>query len=126
MILFHGKQDSVTNYHDSVHFIDKLGCRLKMIHLFENGYHELQHDEECDEMLRIGSKWLAQLPKTALGAINLQRRRYKPQVRIPWRLIILAVVYLLIAIRMSRKSQTAMSLLQVLAGPISSILARFQ
>jgi acylglycerol lipase len=44
VLIVHGKNDSVTNYHDSVDFIDKTNSRVKLLHLFENGYHELQHD----------------------------------------------------------------------------------
>jgi hypothetical protein len=38
-MVFHGKQDSVTNYLDSRRFVfDKIGIDKKL-HLFEHGYH---------------------------------------------------------------------------------------
>jgi acylglycerol lipase len=40
VLIVHGKNDSVTNYHDSVDFIDKTNSRVKLLHLFENGYHD--------------------------------------------------------------------------------------
>ena len=26
--------------------------------LFENGYHEMQHDEECDELIATVTEWI--------------------------------------------------------------------
>lgn len=51
VIVFHGKHDSVTNYHDSERFVYGNVRAYKKLHLFETGYHELQHDQEKDEML---------------------------------------------------------------------------
>lgn len=48
MIVFHGKKDSLISYKHSKAFVElKLG-EYRKLHLFERGYHELQHDEEKD------------------------------------------------------------------------------
>lgn len=124
VIIFHGKHDSVTNYHDSVNFIDQAVSKHKKLHLFDNGYHELQHDEECDEMLRIASCWLPEIPTSPLGALNLQRRRPRKGAKLPWKWIVLAVVlYLIAAIRIVRTSSSAKrSFLQALLGPVVRLL----
>ena len=51
IIIFHGKQDQLTNYENSRKFIYSKVRPYKECYIFENGYHELQHDEEKDEML---------------------------------------------------------------------------
>lgn len=123
ILIVHGKQDSVTNYHDSVHFIEKVGSKVKLLHLFENGYHELQHDEECDEMLRIANKWFGELSTSQLGLINLQRRRNPRRHKLPWGWIILVILYLLAVIKLSRKMQP-MGLKQYLLAPFLYVLNR--
>lgn len=45
VIVFHGKKDSVVDYEGSKKFVDSKKGPLKQLHLFDNGYHELQHDE---------------------------------------------------------------------------------
>ena len=42
--IFHGKLDTVTNPEDSRDFIYKKVKPFKELHLFSEGYHELQHD----------------------------------------------------------------------------------
>lgn len=39
IFIFHGKQDSVTSYQDSLHFIENVSSKIKNLHLFETGYH---------------------------------------------------------------------------------------
>lgn len=121
----HGKQDSVTNYHDSVDFIDRTSSKRKLLHLFENGYHELQHDEECDEMLRIGNKWFAELPTTPLGHVNLERRLRRRRGKMPWKWILLAVIYLVAVVRLARAAPRGArpSFVNLLLGPILYLLS---
>lgn len=62
IIIFHGKKDSVISYKYSKEFIERKLGQFRKLHLFERGYHELQHDEERDEMLDAGLKFLESLP----------------------------------------------------------------
>ena len=43
-MLFHGKKDTVVGYQGSYNFVFNKLAPYKKLHLFENGYHELQHD----------------------------------------------------------------------------------
>jgi esterase/lipase len=38
----------------------------KKLHLFENGYHELQHDEEKDELLERAFQFLNEIPNSMI------------------------------------------------------------
>ena len=51
VIVFHGKKDTVISYKYSKAFIEKRINQYRKLYLFDRGYHELQHDEEKDEML---------------------------------------------------------------------------
>jgi acylglycerol lipase len=62
VIVFHGKQDAICNYKESKKFIESKLSQFRKLHLFERGYHELQHDEERDELLEHGLKFLEELP----------------------------------------------------------------
>ena len=44
-IVFHGKKDTVVDCEGSRRFVHSRPDPLKQLHLFDNGYHELQHDE---------------------------------------------------------------------------------
>lgn len=44
IIVFHGKKDSVISYKYSKEFIERKLGKYRKLHLFERGYHELQHD----------------------------------------------------------------------------------
>jgi acylglycerol lipase len=48
VIVFHGKKDSLINYEASKLFVERKVSQFKRLHLFDEGYHELQHDEEKD------------------------------------------------------------------------------
>ena len=50
-MVFHGKKDTVVDYQGSYDFVFKKLAPFKKLHLYENGYHELQHDEEKGDML---------------------------------------------------------------------------
>lgn len=41
VLILHGKQDAVTNYHDSVYFFENCSSQEKSLKLFEHGFHEL-------------------------------------------------------------------------------------
>lgn len=46
---------------------------MKQLYLFDNGYHELQHDEEKDEMIERAINFLDKLPEHNIkpaGVIN--------------------------------------------------------
>jgi esterase/lipase len=43
-IVFHGKKDSVVDYEGSKKFVYNHIEPYKQLFLFDNGYHELQHD----------------------------------------------------------------------------------
>ena len=48
VIVFHGKMDSVCHYKYSKMFVEAKISQYRKLHLFEKGYHELQHDLEKD------------------------------------------------------------------------------
>lgn len=98
IVIFHGKKDSVTNYEDSKTFIYTKLTAYKQIHLFENGYHEMQHDEERDEILTRGLQFINSLPESlcrSLGTVAVKpfetRKKSSPMKSY---LIIAAVVAL--------------------------------
>ncbi|CAD8171470.1 unnamed protein product [Paramecium octaurelia] len=75
ILILHGKQDAVSSYHESVRFYEKCGSQDKSIKLFENGYHELQHDFEFIEMKQIIIEWCSlRLQKAEPFGILLQSR----------------------------------------------------
>jgi alpha-beta hydrolase superfamily lysophospholipase len=45
VIVFHGKQDAICSFKESKKFVENKITPYRRLHLFENGYHELQHDE---------------------------------------------------------------------------------
>ena len=51
--VFHGKLDTVTDPELSRKFVYNKVKISKKYHLFPNGFHELQHDEEKDELLQL-------------------------------------------------------------------------
>jgi alpha-beta hydrolase superfamily lysophospholipase len=58
VIVFHGKKDSVVDFEDSKKFVYNKLAPYKQLHLFDEGYHEMQHDEEKDELLERGLRFL--------------------------------------------------------------------
>jgi hypothetical protein len=82
-------------------------------------------------MLSLMSKWLESLPATPLGHPNLQRRRH-PNPKIPYLLLIFLLLYLLSALKLSRKPtllpanphrrHPLLQLLHFLLSPILSLL----
>ena len=82
IMIFHGKLDSICSYKESKKFIEcKMGEHRKL-HLFEYGYHELQHDEEKDELLKLALNYLEELPKSLkvpFGRIVESELRFRPK-----------------------------------------------
>lgn len=73
VIVFHGKKDSVVDCGGSKKFVLSKIEPYKQLFLFDNGYHEMQHDEEKDELLERGLQFLESLPENKLkpaGVIN--------------------------------------------------------
>lgn len=64
IILFHGKKDSVLSFEYSKIFMEQKISPYRKLHLFEKGYHELQHDEEKEEMLTMALNFVDSLPAT--------------------------------------------------------------
>lgn len=71
ILIFHGKQDTVSNPAASQAFFDACGSGDKSLKLFPDGYHELQHDLEYEEMKGMLQEWIAQKLKRSepLGII---------------------------------------------------------
>ncbi len=102
VIVFHGKHDSVTSYHNSEQFVYNAVRPYKKLHLFETGYHELQHDQEKDELLENGSKFLIELPETMakpFGKLNVQNIDTKPKKNHFLAKFIIAVCVILILMK---------------------------
>lgn len=70
VIVFHGKKDSVLSYKYSKNFVEKQITPYRKLFLFERGYHELQHDEEKDEMLDNALKFVTELPEIKIKALG--------------------------------------------------------
>ncbi|CAD8176051.1 unnamed protein product [Paramecium pentaurelia] len=96
IIILHGKQDAVSSYHESVRFYEKCGSQDKSIKLFENGYHELQHDFEFVEMKQIIIDWCSiRLQKAEPFGILLQSRlNYEQQHQNSDGFTFLAIVFI--------------------------------
>lgn len=115
VIVFHGKHDSVTNYHDSERFVYGRVGAYKKLHLFETGYHELQHDQEKDELLETGFKYLSELPQhlvKPLGKIQVENidTTLKPQNF--FRNIAILIVVLIVLMRVLKsKGKTGIPLI---------------
>ncbi|KAM3139158.1 hypothetical protein pb186bvf_008756 [Paramecium bursaria] len=110
ILILHGQLDSLANYHDSESFYEKCGSKDKEIKLFENGYHELQHDIEFEELKQIMPQWcLNRLKKSeSLGILLQSRLNYGvPILQSKYKqiggLILLMIIYLCLIIRF-RKS----------------------
>ncbi|CAK82046.1 unnamed protein product (macronuclear) [Paramecium tetraurelia] len=105
LLILHGKQDAVTNYHDSVYFFESCKSQEKALKLFENGYHELQHDEECDELMSITLDWLQRRLDNAkiLGnvptVVNVHPLKRKSNRK--WKLILVFLIaaYFIVSIK---------------------------
>ena len=72
-MVFHGKKDTVVNYQGSYNFVYSKLAPYKKLQLYDNGYHELQHDEEKDDMLGKALEFIEKLPNYVIkpaGQIN--------------------------------------------------------
>lgn len=56
--MLHGKLDSVTNYKESIQFYEKCSSIEKHLKIFDNGMHEILHDEELEEFKKIVHDWI--------------------------------------------------------------------
>jgi Lysophospholipase len=45
-LIIHGKEDTVTDYEASIKFYYKISTEHKDIKIFEDGYHEIHHDND--------------------------------------------------------------------------------
>ncbi|EGR30944.1 hypothetical protein IMG5_120760, partial [Ichthyophthirius multifiliis] len=101
-IIIHGQKDMVTNHHDSIAFYNKCSRFFflfflyffnineisidKTLKLFENGYHELQHDDEFEELIECIICWINQRYTNAknfglIGQIKCGLKRYNKKSR---------------------------------------------
>ena len=107
VIVFHGKHDSVTSYHNSEQFVYNAVRPYKKLNLFETGYHELQHDQEKDELLELGSKFLAELPEGMtkpfgkLNIKNIDTGKKKNHFIIKF-IVVVCVIFILIRVLKSK------------------------
>lgn len=110
VIVFHGKHDSVTSYHNSEKFVYNAVRPYKKLHLFETGYHELQHDQEKDDLLELGSKFLAELPESMVkpfGKLNVQNidtRRKKSNFLMKFVTVVCVILILMRVLKSKRKT----------------------
>ncbi|KRX08668.1 hypothetical protein PPERSA_07480 [Pseudocohnilembus persalinus] len=60
VLMVHGKLDMVTSHFDSIQFFNKCSSQdqHKELILFDDGYHELQHDQECQELKERVLQWM--------------------------------------------------------------------
>jgi len=56
--------DNICSYKESKKFVERRIKPYRRLHLFKKGYHELQHDEEKDELLEKALQFLESLPET--------------------------------------------------------------
>lgn len=57
MLLLHGTKDRITSHEASKEFAERAGSNAE-IHLIENGFHELHHDVERQELFKAIRDWL--------------------------------------------------------------------
>ena len=125
VIVFHGKHDSVTSYHNSEKFVYSTVRPYKKLHLFETGYHELQHDQEKDELLESGSNYLKELPAhlvKAFGKLNVQKIDTKPKRNHFLRNLLIVVIVALVLLKVLRtKGKTGNSLLWTIFNALRGV-----
>lgn len=120
-LILHGVKDQITHISDSVRFFANLGSQNKKLEKFEDGYHELHHDEEQHEMYLKMEEWLGTVNLQPLGVINKRRRvdkRGKGWGR--WKVVVVVVVVyvVLVARLVSRKEFKAASAVQKILSPV--------
>ncbi|CAD8043714.1 unnamed protein product [Paramecium primaurelia] len=110
IIIFHGKQDTQSSYENSVQFINQVGSKDKQIKLFDEGYHELQHDEEFQCIKQQLNEWIKirlensvpfgilSQPRLLIG-IPIQKNRKKLIICL---LILLIIYFLTVFIKKSK------------------------
>lgn len=98
--IFHGKLDTVTNCEDSRRFIYQKVKPFREYHLFDNGYHELQHDKEKDELLDLALEFLQRIPNPKnFGPMSIHPIKKPVKKGLPYIKIILAIVAVLFMLR---------------------------
>lgn len=95
IIIFHGKIDTVTNPEDSKNFIFSHVRPYREFYEFPQGYHEMQHDNEREELLERSMQFINKLPN--LKNFGLMTTRHIPKPK-PNNRIVLKVILVLIAI----------------------------
>lgn len=100
IIIFHGKLDTVTSYEHSRHFVFNKIRPFKEFHLFQQGYHELQHDNQKDELLEKALKFIKKLPNPKnFGPMMVHPIRKPQKSKTPIIKIIVIIVVLLAIIK---------------------------
>lgn len=104
IIIFHGKLDTVTNFEDSKHFIFNKVRPFKEFHLFPQGYHELQHDNEKDDLLEKSLQFIKKLPNLKnFGPVMVHPIRKAPPSKRPLLKIIILLIAIIALIRKFKK-----------------------
>ena len=102
VIVFHGKADTIANYEDSRRFVYSKVAPFKQIHLFENGFHELQHDVEKDELLECSMRFIESLPnKLPVGRLNVFPIEIRKK-KMTKHYIAIAIIVLLLVIKRAK------------------------
>ena len=85
VMVFHGEMDNICSYKESKKFVERKITPYRRLHLFKKGYHELQHDEEKDELLEKSIKFFESLPETmkrSVGNIVYANLAFKTKPRV--------------------------------------------
>ena len=120
-LIVHGVKDQITPISDSVKIIHQIGSKNKKLVKFEDGYHELHHDEEQEDMYREIHLWLETVDLQPLGVVNKTKRVEEKRKRYrKWKVLgAVAIIYIFFALRLiSRGEFQVAGGLQKILNPI--------
>jgi len=58
LLIYHGRKDRIVPYQGTVDFFESVNIADKELHLFDNGFHELHHDTDKEDLFLLIEKWL--------------------------------------------------------------------
>ena len=58
LLIYHGRSDRIVPYQGSVEFFESVNAADKELHLFDNGFHELHHDTDKENLFLLIENWL--------------------------------------------------------------------
>ena len=83
LLVYHGKEDKIVDYHGSEKFFNNASSRDKSIHLFDGYYHETMNELGKKKVLQIAARWIVKaVSKKKIAKLAKKNRSKKPIKRI--------------------------------------------